>query len=166
DFNGRDERKHLSGEWITEYQVSPDGRWVAFAEHFNTFVAPFFPAGKPLTLGGGTKAYPVRQVSARGGEVLRWSADSSTLRWSFGATAFERPLTDAFAFLSGAPETLPEPVTAGRNFGFRANSDRHDARIALVGGRIVTMRDAYAQQEVIENGVVLVEGHRIRAVGA
>ena len=166
DLAGLDERKHLSGEWITEYQVSPDGRWVAFAENFNTYVAPFFPAGKPLTLGGATKAYPVRQVSARGGEVLRWSVDSATLRWSFGATAFERPLTDAFAFLTGAPETLPEPVTEGRDLSFRAQADRHDARIALVGGRIVTMRDAYAQEEVIENGVVLVEGHRIRAVGA
>lgn len=165
DLEGHDERQHLSGEWITEYSVSPDGRWVAFAEHYNTFVAPFFPAGKPVTLGGRAKAFPVRQVSARGGEVLHWSGDSTTLRWSYGPQVFERRLSDAFAFLSGAPDELPEPVTTGRDLSFRAPSDRHDARIALVGGRVVTMRDAYRQEEIIDNGVVLIEGHRIRAVG-
>ena len=165
DLEGRDERQHLAGRWITEYEVSPDGRWVAFAEHFNAYVAPFFPAGKPVTLGGETRAFPVRQVSARGGEVLRWSADSRTLRWSHGATAYERPLQDAFAFLEGSPEELPEPVTEGRNFTFSADADRPDGRIALVGARVITMRDAYAEQEVIEDGVVLVEGRRIRAVG-
>jgi Tol biopolymer transport system component len=165
DLEGRDERQHLAGEWITEYEVSPDGRWVAFAEHFNAYVAPFFPAGKPVTLGGGTRAFPVRQVSARGGEVLRWSSDSRTLRWSHGATAYERPLHDAFAFLEGAPEELPEPATEGRDFSFRVDTDRPDGRIALVGARVVTMRDAYQQEEVIDNAVVLVEGHHIRAVG-
>ena len=165
DLEGRDERQHLAGEWITEYRVSPDGRWVAFAEHYNTYVAPFFPAGKPVTLEGDSKAFPVRQVSARGGEVLHWSGDSTTLRWSYGARLFERKLSDAFAFLEGAPEELPEPVTEGRDFSFRAQADRPDGRIALVGGRIVTMRDAYATEEVIENGVVLVEGRHIRAVG-
>lgn len=165
NLEGYDERQHLSGEWITEYRVSPDGRWVAFAEHYNTYVAPFFPAGKPVTLGGNAKAFPVRQVSARGGEVLHWSGDSATLRWSYGPKLFERRLTDAFAFLSGAPDELPEPVITGRDLSFRAPSDRHDARIALVGGRVVTMRDAYRQEEIIDNGVVLIEGHRIRAVG-
>ncbi|MFU8896101.1 MAG: amidohydrolase family protein [Gammaproteobacteria bacterium] len=165
DLEGRDEREHLAGEWITEYQVSPDGRWVAFAEHFNTYVAPFFAAGKPLTLGSGTRAFPVRQVSARGGEVLRWSDDSATLRWSYGAQVFERQLSDAFAFLAGAPEELPAPVTSGRDLSFRVAADRPEGRIALVGGRIVTMRDAYEREEIIDNGVVLIEGHRIRAVG-
>jgi Tol biopolymer transport system component len=165
DLNGRDERQHLVSEWITEYRVSPDGRWVAFTEHYNTYVAPFFPAGKVVNVGSGTEAFPVRQVSARGGEVLRWSGDSSTLRWSYGSRIFERRLSDAFAFLSGAPEELPEPETEGRDLSFRAPADLHEGRIALVGGRIVTMRDAYATEEVIENGVVLVEGRHIRAVG-
>jgi Tol biopolymer transport system component/imidazolonepropionase-like amidohydrolase len=165
DLQGRDERQHLAGEWITEYQVSPDGRWVAFAENYKTYVAPFFLAGKPVTLGAGSKAFPVRQVSARGGEQLHWSADSGTLRWSWGAQLFERELRDAFAFLSGAAEPLPEPVTTGRDLSFRTAADRPEGRIALVGGRVVTMRDPYRGEEVIEDGVVLVEGRRIRAVG-
>ncbi len=166
NLDGFDEREHFSGDWITEYRVSPDGRWVAFAEHYNAYLAPFFVAGKPVSLGAGTSAFPVRQVSARAGEQLHFSADSATLAWSHGATLYQRELSDAFAFLDGAPEELPEPETEGRNLSFEVEADRHDARIALVGGRVVTMRNAGQEREIIDDGVVVVEGHRILAVGS
>ncbi len=166
NLDGFDEREHFSGDWITEYRVSPDGRWVAFAEHYNAYLAPFFVAGKPVSLGAGTSAFPVRQVSARAGEQLHFSADSATLAWSHGATLYQRELSDAFAFLQGAPEELPEPETEGRNLSFEVEADRHDARIALVGGRVVTMRNAGQEREIIDDGVVVVEGHRILAVGS
>lgn len=166
NLDGFDEREHLRGDWITEYRVSPDGRWVAFAEHYNAYLAPFFAAGQPVNLSAETGAFPVRQVSARGGEHLHFSADSTTLAWSHGATLYQRPLRDAFAFLEGAPEALPEPETRGRNLSFEVESDRHDGRVALVGARVVTMRNARDEQEIIEDGVILVEGHRIRAVGS
>jgi len=162
---GNDQREHLQGEWVTEYRVSPDGRWVAFTEHYNAYVAPFFPAGGNVTLGGNAQAFPVRQVSARAGDHLHFDADSTAIGWSHGATLYRRELSDAFAFLEGAPEELPEPETEGVNVGFEVESDRHDGRIALVGARVVTMRNAQQEQEVIDDGVVLVEGHRIRAVG-
>jgi hypothetical protein len=65
---------------------------------------------------GARAPFPVRQVSARGGEVLRWSSDSRTLRWSLRRDSLRAPAADAFAFLEGAPEELPEPVTEGRDF--------------------------------------------------
>ncbi|AKS41750.1 amidohydrolase family protein [Wenzhouxiangella marina] len=166
DLNGQDAREHLVGAWITEYEVSSDGRWVAFAEHYKAYVAPFFATGQVVNLSSGTKAFPVRQVSARAGADLHFTNDNHTLAWSHGATLYRRDLSDAFAFLADAPEELPEPVTEGLDLSIMVESDRHDGRIALSNGRIVTMRDAQNQQEVIENGVVLVEGHRIVAVGA
>ncbi|TVQ42964.1 MAG: amidohydrolase, partial [Wenzhouxiangella sp.] len=165
NLDGFDHRRHLIGDWITEYRVSPDGRWVAFAEHYNAYLAPFFAAGKPVTLGAGSRAFPVRQVSARAGEHLHFSGDSRSLAWSHGATLYTRALSDVFAFLDGAPEELPEPATEGLNLSIEVDSDRHDGRIALTGGRIVTMRNAAEEIEVIEDGVILVEGHRITAVG-
>lgn len=164
NLEGNDRREHLGGEWVTEYQVSPDGRWVAFTEHYNAFVAPFFPTGGKVTLGGETSAFPVRQVSARAGDHLHFSADSDAIGWSHGATLYQRELTDAFAFLEGAPEELPEPETEGIELGFEVESDRPDGRIALVGARIVTMREAGERREVIEDGVVLIDGNRIAAV--
>ncbi len=166
NLQGNDQREHLIGEWVTEYRVSPDGRWVAFTEHYNAWVAPFFPAGGKVTLGGGAKAFPVRQVSARAGDHLHFTRESSAIGWSHGATLHERKLNDAFAFLEGSPEELPEPETEGMELGFEVESDRHDGRIALVGARVVTMRNAHEEKEVVENGVVLVDGHRIAAVGS
>ncbi|MDX1625352.1 MAG: amidohydrolase family protein [Wenzhouxiangellaceae bacterium] len=165
NLDGHDRREHLVGDWVTEYRVSPDGRWVAFTEGFRAFVAPFFAAGKPVSLSAGGKAYPVSQVSERAGEMLHWVDDGSALGWSYGPLLYRRDLEDAFAFLDGAPEELPEPETEGLDLSFQAPADRPEGRIALVGARIVTMRDAYSTEEIIENGVLLVEGHRIRAVG-
>ena len=165
NLDGHDQREHLTGDWITEYKVSPNGRWVAFTEHYNAYIAPFFAAGKPVSLGANSRAFPVRQVSARAGDNLHFAGDSASLAWSHGATLYTRALSDAFAFIDGAPEDLPEPVTEGRNLSIEIQTDRHEGRIALVGARIVTMRNAGEEQEIIEDGVILVEGHRISAVG-
>ena len=51
------------------------------------------------------------------------------------------------------------------NLSFKAAADRPTGKIALTGGRIVTMRDAEKTREVIENGVVVINGSRIEAVG-
>lgn len=165
NLEGNDQREHLIGDWVTDYSVSPDGRWVAFTEQYNTWVAPFFPAGKRLNIGSKGEAFPVRQVSARAGGNLHWSADSGILKWSHGARLFSRKLTDVFAFLEGAPEELPEPATEGADLSFEVDADRPSGLVALVGARVVTMRDAGDNREVIKDGIVLVNGNRIQSVG-
>lgn len=166
NLDGHDERQHYSGDWVTEYSVSPNGRWLAFVEHHNAWVTPFVSAGKSLELSGDSKAFPVRQISARSGRGLHWSAVSDALRYAHAARLYERKLSDAFGFLDGAPGELPEPLTEGRDLTFSVAADRPTGRMALVGGRIATMRDAYADAEIIEDGVVLIRDNRIEAVGS
>ncbi len=165
DLNGHDEREHMSGEWVTEYSVSPDGRWVAFTEDYNVWVAPFIRAGGPVNIGKNTGAFPVRQVSARAGGNLHWREDSGAVRWSHGARLYERELARTFAFLEGAPEELPEPETEGLDLGFTTPADVPQGLVAFTGARVVTMRGAGAGSEVIEDGVVVIRGNRIEAVG-
>ena len=165
DLEGKEEREHFNGMDVTEFQVSPDGKWIAFTQQFNAFVAPFVLTGKSESLTSSAKSVPVKQVSKRSGEFLHWSADSKQLGWAHGSTLYSRDLKDAFAHFSGSPEELPEPVTEGTDLSYKTKADKPDGMIALVGGKIVTMRDAGSQQEVIENGVVLVENNRIKAVG-
>ncbi|MCZ6649738.1 MAG: amidohydrolase, partial [Acidobacteria bacterium] len=74
DLQGREERTHLQGAKATEFSVSPDGRWVAFTQQFNAYVAPFPRTGAKVEIGEGSKAFPVHQVSSRAGEFLTWSA--------------------------------------------------------------------------------------------
>jgi Tol biopolymer transport system component/imidazolonepropionase-like amidohydrolase len=165
NMDGKDQRDHLQGAKSTQFRVSPDGQWVAFTENFKTYVAPFFSNGKTIKLSGGTKEFSVRQLAARSGEFLNWSADSNAIDWSHGRYLYRRDLSDAFTFVAGAPETLPEPTDSGLDLAFSHQGDKPKGMIALVGGRVVTMRDANQQQEVIDDGVVLIEDNRIIAVG-
>jgi imidazolonepropionase-like amidohydrolase/Tol biopolymer transport system component len=153
DLQRLDEQTHAAGGNMTELAVSP-----------------LAAAGKSIDLGKGTTSLPVRQLSARAGDFLAWQ-DSGTVTWSRGPTLYRRDLAEAFSFLDGAPAELPEPVEAGIDIGFDAPLDRPAGTIALVGGRLVTMRDAMAGPEaevaeIIEDGVVVVTGNRITAVGA
>ena len=165
DLKGRDERTLLRGDKVTEYQLSPDGKWIGYTHQNNAFVAPFLSTGLQQELDIEDSGLPVAQVSKRAGEYLSWSAGSDRLSWSHGATVFSRELNQAFSFLAGTPDELPEPVSEGLNLGFSQIADKPSSTIALVGGQVVTMRDADNAQEVISNGVVVVQDNRIVAVG-
>lgn len=164
-IDGKDVREHLNGMDITEFQVSPDGKWVAFSQQFNAFVAPFTLTGKSETITKSSKSMPVKQVSKRSGEFLHWSADSKQLNWALGSKLYQRKLKDAFSFFAGSPDELPEPVTEGIELSFKKTSFVPKGSIALVGADIVTMKNVDQGQEVIKSGVIIVDGNRITAVG-
>lgn len=167
DLNGEDKREHLYGaDKISEYRLSHDGKWIAFVHQYNAYVAPFKQMGKRQSIGPKSTSIPVTQVSSRAGEYLTWHADNQAVSWYHGPFYFERELKDAFAFVDGAPEELPEPVAEGYNLSFKQASYKPNGYKAIVGGNVVTMRDANNQQEVIENGVVLIKDNRIEAVGS
>ncbi|HEX2251782.1 MAG TPA: amidohydrolase family protein [Thermoanaerobaculia bacterium] len=161
ELDGSDERSHLESANATEYRVSPDGRWIAWSERFNAWVAPLVATGRTVEIGPGAENLPVSQVSRDAGAYLHWSGDSSALHWSLGPELFTRELTESFAFLEGAPEELPEPAAEGVDIGFDVASERPTGTLALVGGRVITMQG----DRVIEEGAVVVEGNRITAVG-
>jgi len=160
-LDGREERTHLRSKWATEYAVSPDGRWAAFAEGQHVWVIPFPATGRVQEVGPKMKSLPVARVTRDAGEHIQWLGDSSALAWSLGPELFLRPLRDCFAFLEGAPDPLPEPPVHGRDISFDVAMPARDQVWALTGGRIVTMRG----DEVLEDGTVLVRGRRIVAVG-
>lgn len=160
-LDGTHPREHALSEAATEFRVSPDGHWLAFAERFHAFIAPLPDIGKAIEIGPKTAGLPVARVSRDAGEYLRWSGDGQSLHWTLGPKLFSRSLSDSFAFLDGAPETLPEPETEGVDIGFEVTTDVPTGRIALVGARIITMKG----EQVVEDGTVVVEGDRIVAVG-
>jgi len=164
---GERPREVFDLKYVDSVALSPDGRWVAFTELFNAYVAPLPATGGMIELNKDTKALPVTRISQDVGSYLHWAADSSALHWMVGERYFSRRLTDAFAFLPGAPGKLPEPaaldgIDVGLSLPVYAPSDT----VAITNARIITLRDAERQQEVIERGTVLVEGDRIVAVGA
>lgn len=166
NLDGNDKRVHLYGaDKVSEYRLSHDKKWVAFVHQFNTYVVPFVDNGKKVSIGPNMSSLPVTQLSSRAGEYLTWRPDNGAVGWFHGPFYFERELKEAFAFVDGASETMPEPLAEGINLSFKATSDKPQGVKALVGGTVVTMRDANNTQEVIEDGVVLIKDNRIMAVG-
>lgn len=161
DLNGEDKRTHVTSQWAGEFAISPDGNWIGWTERFNAYVAPFVAAGRPINVSPDGKALPQARVTRDAGEWLSWSGDSRRLQWSLGPELFTRDLNQSFTFVEGAPDELPRPDEHGINLGFSVPTDRPEGRIALTGARLITMNGA----EVIENGVVVIDGNRIEAIG-
>ena len=153
---------HLTSSEVSGFRVSPDEQWVAFQESFNAYVMPLPRGGKAATVSKDSKSLPVSKVSRDAGEYLHWSGDSKRLHWALGPELFTRELREAFRFVEGAPAKLPEPQQQGVNISFEARTDVPSGTVALVGGRVITMRG----DEVLEDGVVVVRGNRIVSVGA
>ncbi len=161
DLTTRTERVLYTSKSAQAYRVSPDDRWLAFRDGFNVYITPFIEAGRTISISPKSKSVPMAKVTKDAGFYLSWSGDAKALHWALGPQLFQRPLTDAFAFLDGAPEQRPEPPTIGTQIGFSVAADKPTGTVALSGGRIITMNG----DRVIDDGVVLVEGNRITAVG-
>lgn len=166
DLNGEDRKEHIYGaDQVEEFRLSHDGKWVAFTSQFNAYVTPVPPSGKVLRVGPDAKSMPVKKLSGRAGENLVWAADSKSVGWTHGPVFYERALKDAFDFVPGAPDELPEPVEQGTSLTFSRPADKPSGYKAIVGGTVVTMRDADNTREVIPDGTVLIRDNKIEAVG-
>lgn len=167
-------RDHAGSKVATEMRVSPDGRWLAFAERFDAHVVPFTPASKAIEIGPATPGLPVRNVSTDDGAYLHFSGDGSTLYWALGPELFERRLEDAFApeddeDASGEGDAAGEDGdeaedAAGLDLGFEVDAYHPDGTIAITNARLITMAGE-DNMEIIRRGTVVVDGDRIAAVG-
>ena len=160
-LDGGEERTHFKMKYAKNVVPSPDGKWVAFTELFNAYIVPFPQTGGMVALNKDVKGIPVARVSLDAGTDLHWAPNSQSLHWVIGPEYFSRDLTNAFAFLAGAPETLPSPDSTGIDIGLELASDIPTGTIAFTGARLVTMDG----DEVIENGTIIVERNKITALG-
>lgn len=166
DLNGEARRAHATGELATTYEVSPDGNHFAFRQNYEAFVMPMMPGTQEVSVSPSGGPMPVTRVSKGGADYIHWSGNGSMLHWALGPTLYS---AQASAFFPNAPlakDAKPvkfEPPKNGISLAMPVKSDRPKGVIAFTGGRIVTMADKSGG--IIENGVVLVENDRIRAVG-
>ncbi|TWU06258.1 amidohydrolase family protein [Stieleria varia] len=166
DLSGNDEREHYSSDWATQFCVSPDRKWIAFVERFHVLVAPMIDVGLPIHVGPDAKGLPVVRVSEQAGDFVHFSGDSRSLHWSLGPNLFTAEIAEAMTpkdsgsgddAEKGKEKTPPREIA----IGFQHPHAKPTGVKALVGGRVVTM----GKQEVIEDGVILIDGNRIIAVG-
>ncbi|PND36590.1 amidohydrolase [Paucibacter aquatile] len=169
ELKDRSETEVARSEYVSQYSLSPDGQWLGFVERSHAYVTPLPQAGKTITVGPKMDALPVRQFDVVAGENMQWSGDSQQLWFSHGDELYSARLAEAFppaaVDADGKPVAStfkPETVQqAGRKIGFSQASDKPAGRIAISGARIATMKG----DEVIEDGVIVVQGNRIAAIG-
>lgn len=149
-LDGTDKRVHANVRDTDDAQVSPDGRWVAFTQGANVYLAPLPVGGSgneaPMVAKGGS-AFPTTALSTEGGLYPRWRSPSvvefasANRFFSHDATAKR---TDTVTVSLSAPRAIP----AGS--------------IALTGARVVTLDN----KRVIPRGTIVVKAGRITCVGA
>jgi imidazolonepropionase-like amidohydrolase/Tol biopolymer transport system component len=161
EIDGSDERQHAISAFATDFAVSPDEKWLAWTEGFDAHITPFVRTGKSVEIGPKMSSMPIATVTRDAGEYIHWSGDSKKLYWSLGPELFSRDLKDAFAFLEGAPEKLPDAPEKGTSIGFKQAYDIPTGSVAFTNARIITMRG----DEVIDNGTIVLDRNRITAIG-
>src|SRR3546814_10594280 len=62
DLHGQDKRVHANGELVSDYEISPDGRMLAFRQNYDAYVTPLMPGGQDVSLGIKSSALPVTRV--------------------------------------------------------------------------------------------------------
>jgi len=170
-LDGTDRRRLVENERAEEIVPSPDGRWVAFKELHNVYVAPLPEAGEgPVKIEATGAGVPVAQLSRYGGDWLDWRPDSRTVTWVLGPAFYAQTLADAYAKPdTAAPKDTVDDGWVRENakvpaviadIRLRLPRARPTGTVVLRGARVITMRG----DEVLEPGNVVVRDGRVVAV--
>jgi imidazolonepropionase-like amidohydrolase/Tol biopolymer transport system component len=161
DLNGLDVKTLFKSKYANQWSPSPDGKWLAFSELHKVYVCAMPMAGKEMEVTKDASAYPVAQLARDAGVSLHWSADSKKVHWTLGDEYFTSALNQRFAFLEGAPDSLPAIDTAGVHIGLNIETDAPKGTIVFENARIITMEG----DEVIENGFMVIKDNQIQYIG-
>ncbi len=166
--DGTDLKQLAVNERAEEMVPSPDGRWVAFKELHNVYVAPLPRTGQPVTLEAKQAGVKVIQLSRYGGDWLAWRADSRAVTWTLGPVVYEQTLDAAYAPADSAASAEPTDWQRGNakvparitEITLSVPKDQPRGAVVLRGARVVTMRGG----EVVERADVVVRGTRIAQI--
>ena len=166
DLSGQNRRVHAKGELANDFVVSPDGQTVAFRQNYEAFAMPLMPGGQAVEVAPDTKALPVTRVSGDGADYINWSNGGDQLHWSLGPTVFtarrDALFPSAPADEKAAKFTAP---ASGVSLSMTVPAAKPTGTVVLVGARILTMRDDAPDGAPIDDGVIVIRGDRIVAVG-
>ncbi|HMJ94179.1 MAG TPA: amidohydrolase family protein [Allosphingosinicella sp.] len=163
DLNGEAKRTHATGEMVNDFIVSPDGRYFAFRQDYEAFVMPLMPGTQDVAVDQKGGPLPVTRASAEGADFINWSGNGSRLHWSMGPTVFSADTASLFASTPGDSGPKFQPPRTGTSLSMQVAADKPTGTVAITGARIVTM--ASRDGGIIDDGVIIVRGDRIAAVG-
>jgi len=172
DLDGEDKRTIVKGDLANDFRVSPDGRTVAFRQNYEVFAMPLIPGGQAVSVSESGGSLPITKVSTGGADYIGWANGGDTVFWSIGPQLQQAQVSD---FFRNAPKGEGEdkeegytPPETGISMAITVNADKPTGTIAITGARILTMAAGLDATDAgaIDNGVIVIEGDRIKAVGA
>ncbi|MFA6220458.1 MAG: amidohydrolase family protein [Erythrobacter sp.] len=165
DLDGQRRQVHAEGELVSGYSVSPRGDLLAFRENYEVFVTQLLPGGQAVTLGEKASSLPVTRASKGGADYIGWTDGGGTLTWSMGPTLYRAATAAMFA---DAPQGKDapgfEPPATGVSLARTVAAAKAGGTVVLSGARILTMTGDGTG--AIDDGVIVIEGDRIAAVGS
>ena len=163
DLDGEARRVHAEGELASDFKVSPRGDYVAFQQNYEVFAMPLLPGGQTVTVGEKASSLPVTKVSKGGADYIGWADNGSTLHWSMGPTLYRASTSALTPTAPGDAAPSFTPPDTGTSLARTVRADKASKTVAITGARIHTMAGDGAG--TIENGVIVIEGDRIAAIG-
>ncbi|MDY7096735.1 MAG: amidohydrolase family protein [Pseudomonadota bacterium] len=170
DLDGEKMRTHATGTLVNDFRVSPDGKTIAFRQNYEVFAMPVIPGGKPVDVNEAKGPVPITKVSSGGADYLGWARGGETLFWSIGPQLKQAQVSD---FFPSAPKGKGDAKGYKQPDSFISMAITVDAAkpsgtVAITGAKILTMAGGLDRNDagVIENGVIVIEGDRIKAIGA
>lgn len=157
----RKKQNLFTSKYASQFTPSPDGKWIAFTELFQAYIAPMPMVGKEIDLSASTKAVPLQKVSKDAGTSLHWSGDSKKLHWVLGPEYFSLAVNDVFDYSDEEKDQKAEELAESIQIDLKVKADVPEGQIVLTNARIISMKG----DEVIESGYIVIEKNKIKAIG-
>lgn len=176
DLDGGKTRTHATGSLVNDFRIAPDGSTIAFRQNYEVFAMPVIPGGKPVDVNEDKGPVPITRVSDGGADFMGWARGGETLFWSLGAQLKQAQVSDFFADAPTAKDakgkdnksTGYEAPDIGISMAVTVTKAAPSATIVITGAKVLTMAAGLDKDDagIIENGVIVIEGDRIAAIGA
>ncbi|RRQ47538.1 amidohydrolase [Maribacter algicola] len=168
-----------------EIRISPDGTSAMAKINNDIYVATIPKYGKTPTVSvakADKAAFPAMKLTKIGGEFPVWSNTSKKVHWSLGSSHFIYDVPAGKKYKDSIAEVLKNqkkerkkdstekkeddtdlPEFRAEEYKIRVHYEKYipKGRLLLKGARIISMKD----DEVLENGDILIENNRIKSVG-
>jgi len=166
---GSERRLHATSARAVDFVPSPDEKYLAFEELWDTYVTPFPMSAATIEIAPEMKNLPVRKLSKGGGTYLSWSPDSREIHWSLGPDFFSAKIEELFAKKDSAQakadsakaKSFQGLASSKRALGWKEKADIPATDVVFTGATVLPMDDL----SVIHDAVVHVKGNKIVAVG-
>lgn len=171
DLDGEARRTHVRGSLANDFRVSPDGLTLAFRQNYEVFAMPLLPGGQPVSVNESGGPVPVTRVSSGGADYLGWANGGETLFWSIGPQLQTAQIAELFPAGPAGEDDESEgftPPETGISMAITVDAAKPEGTLVITGARILTMAAGLGMDDAgaIENGVIVIEGDRIAAIGA